>query len=143
MCKRIVSLGRIVSLDLPSLVYPDGRFFLDMDLRAVVAYLDAEGIDLDSKLVTQTFPREVVESVRANPLRRTYMTPVMNEILRDARHSTQTPSNLHWQRQLALVESEAEPFHPFSHPLPPATIGYRVVFTGTGDFFACQARAHQ
>lgn len=68
----VVLLGHKFMFTLPSLVYPDGRFFLDLDLRELVQYMRSLGIPDEylsqiahkGQSPTNTFPSEFLSTWR-------------------------------------------------------------------------------
>eukprot|EP01053_Blabericola_migrator_P000757 Blabericola_migrator_1__756@NODE_1189_length_5170_cov_62_720752_g808_i0_p2_GENE_NODE_1189_length_5170_cov_62_720752_g808_i0NODE_1189_length_5170_cov_62_720752_g808_i0_p2_ORF_typecomplete_len385_score63_38GDA1_CD39/PF01150_17/2_4e23_NODE_1189_length_5170_cov_62_720752_g808_i029324086 len=159
--------------DIPSLIYPEGRAFLDMDLRAILAYMEALGMDINSDVVRRNFPSTVVDQVKSSTLTKIVLKPEMQNLVRQEAtilaHNRTPPQNSEERRGLAalglydanattadrlkadqsllknvaIANDEAEPFHPFAEPLPDQKIRYRVIFSGTSDYQECKKRAFE
>eukprot|EP01054_Gregarina_sp_Poly1_P006569 Gregarina_sp_Poly_1__6568@NODE_351_length_9317_cov_65_080541_g294_i0_p2_GENE_NODE_351_length_9317_cov_65_080541_g294_i0NODE_351_length_9317_cov_65_080541_g294_i0_p2_ORF_typecomplete_len604_score66_96GDA1_CD39/PF01150_17/5_1e73PpxGppA/PF02541_16/0_088_NODE_351_length_9317_cov_65_080541_g294_i02401814 len=136
---------------IPSLIYPDGRAFLDMDLRAILAYMETLGIDIASDVVRRNFPDDVIQKVKQTSIAGVSFKPIMEHLLKkaDAEHHPSRAllevsgmlKSEYLVDGISISDDESEPFHPFAEPLPDEEIMYRVQFIGTGDFRKCQQRA--
>ncbi|EZG46517.1 putative nucleoside phosphatase [Gregarina niphandrodes] len=134
-----VPRGYDAYFDLPSLLYPDGRFFLDIDDRAIIAYMAAIGYDLSNHVVTKNFPHALLEQAKTDPLSHTSLKPVMDNVLETFNYTSSDSA----AKRLSLAAEESAPFHPFVEPLPAPKMKYRVLFNGSGDMQKCQALAKQ
>lgn len=106
---------------IPSIVNPNGRAFLDLDIEAVLSYLVLSGINIDSENVRKLFPPD-------------YIAKFKNRTV-DVNERTPLPIKLQPDRRL--------PFKPSNVPLPKARIQFVVQYEGSGDFYDCKNRAQQ
>lgn len=136
-------LGYEFSFTLPSLVYPDGRFYVDLDIADLVKYMKSLGI-----------PSSYIESIRKKrggsrstfPLTTVQAVPYTDVSNMNIFKTFKAPGALGIRESATLYMKSKEPFEPLSSPVPlhsSPKIQWVINFTGGSDFNECQRRARK